>query len=377
MPPKQKVSALVPVLILSGVVVFGLIVWMLVSIPGNVKSVFGPASPALSSVQKLRLSVRLWFGQDRLTQAAGNNPQPVSFEIRQGESIRSVANSLKQAGLITDTDLLVDYLVYSGLDTRIQSGRYELRQTMTMMEIAWELLDSTPDHVVFGLLAGWRLEEAANTIGSSGLSFTKSEFEEAVHLKTESFDLSFYGHPHSLEGILAPGEYTFARITSVHDFISGLIQARTAQFTPDMLHALSDRGFTPYQALILASVVEREAIVDEEKPLIASVFYNRLAVGMRLESDPTTQYALGYNSQQNTWWTNPLSLENLRFDSPYNTYVSPGLPPAPICFPSEAALQAVAYPAETDYYFFRALCDNSGKHDFSVSFEDHVQKECR
>jgi UPF0755 protein len=116
---------------------------------------------------------------------------------------------------------------------------------------------------------------------------------------------------------------------------------------------------------------------EEEMPLIASVFLNRLAAGMKLDSDPTVQYALGYNPGKETWWTNPLSLEDLQFDSPYNTYLYPGLPPGPIASPGLAALQAVAFPAQTPYYYFRADCGGAGKHAFAETFEEHIQNECR
>ena len=111
-----------------------------------------------------------------------------------------------------------------------------------------------------------------------------------------------------------------------------------------MRAGFANPGLSVYQAVILASIVERESIQDEEMTLIASVFLNRLNIGMTLGSDPTIQYALGFDSVQNTWWKNPLSLADLKFDSPYNTYIYAGLPPAPISNPSLDALQAVAFP---------------------------------
>ena len=128
--------------------------------------------------------------------------------------------------------------------------------------------------------------------------------------------------------------------------------------------------------MILASIVEREAVKDEEKPLIASVYLNRLKIGMKLDADPTVQYALGFDFTNGTWWKNPLSLNDLQFDSPFNTYIYAGLPPAPIANPGLNSLQAVAFPAETPYYFFRAKCDGSGFHFFSETFEEHVANGC-
>ena len=111
-------------------------------------------------------------------------------------------------------------------------------------------------------------------------------------------------------------------------------------------------------------------------PLIASVFLNRLKIGMKLESDPTVQYALGYDRTGQTWWKNPLSQIDLQYDSLYNTYLYPSLPPGPIASPSLEALQAVANPLTSSYFFFRAKCDGSGEHLFAETFEQHVANEC-
>jgi UPF0755 protein len=97
---------------------------------------------------------------------------------------------------------------------------------------------------------------------------------------------------------------------------------------------------------------------------------------MKLDTDPSVQYAIGWNPDQNTWWTNPLTADDLKIQSPYNTYIYPDLPPAPISNPSLAALRAVAFPEQSSYYYFRARCDNSGLHTFSTTFEEHLNNAC-
>ena len=148
------------------------------------------------------------------------------------------------------------------------------------------------------------------------------------------------------------------------------------QVNAEIRAGFANQGLGLFEAVTLASMVEREAINDEEMPMLASVFYNRLLVNQRLASDPTVQYALGYNTEQGTWWTNPLSLADLEIDSPYNTYLYPNLPPGPICNPGLAAMRAVAFPAQTPYYYFRAACDGSGNHLFAETFEQHLANEC-
>ena len=135
------------------------------------------------------------------------------------------------------------------------------------------------------------------------------------------------------------------------------------------------QGLNLFQAVTLASIIEREAVVDEERGLIASVFLNRLRAGMKLEADPTVQYALG-QQPDGSWWKSPLTADDLALDSLYNTYRYPGLPPGPIANPGLESLRAVAFPEQTEYLYFRAACDGSGLHTFARTFEEHLQNAC-
>jgi UPF0755 protein len=179
------------------------------------------------------------------------------------------------------------------------------------------------------------------------------------------------------EGFLAPGKYVLPRSTSAEQLVFLLLQQSSVGLTPELRSGFSAHGLTVFQAVTLASIIQREAVEAEEQPSMASVFLNRLAAGMRLETDPTIQYALGFDPVTNSWWKSPLSVDDLAIQSPYNTYQNPGLPPGPISNPSLSALQAVAYPAQTPYYFFRARCDGSGLHDFSETFDQHLQSGCQ
>ena len=173
-----------------------------------------------------------------------------------------------------------------------------------------------------------------------------------------------------------PGSYQFRRGTTAEDFVLILMQAFDEKVDRELRQGFERQGLSLFQAVTLASIVQRETVVEEEMPIIASVFYNRLASGIKLDTDPSVQFAIGYNSAQKTWWTNPLSATDLQFDSPYNTYLYPGLPPGPIASPSLNALRAVAFPAQTPYYYFRAACDHSGKHNFSETYPQHLQNGC-
>jgi UPF0755 protein len=141
-----------------------------------------------------------------------------------------------------------------------------------------------------------------------------------------------------------------------------------------MRQSYGAQGFGVREAVTLASIIQREAVVAEERPLMAGVFLNRLNQGILLQADPTVQYAVGYQAENASWWKSPLSLADLQSSSPYNTYVHSGLPPGPISNPGLGALSAVAEPIETEYLFFVADCtaEVRGSHIFSQTFEEHL-----
>ena len=356
--------------------VIAAITWVVLTIPDRAAASFGPASPALGNFQLYSYAFRLEFQKEKLLSPVKTDLHELKVTIKEGDSIQVIADTIDQSGLLADRDLFIDYLVYSGLDTRIQAGNHTLTSQMNAVEIAQELIDPNPDEVIFGLLAGWRVEEIATLIPASGLNFNSEDFLERVQNPSGLVDNDFWGSPSTLEGLLAPGEFTVGRDTNLDDFLLQLKNRQMLNFTPGLIDRLAEQGLTPYEGLILASIVEREAVVDEEKPMIASVFLNRLAIGMRLDSDQTVQYAAGYNAIQATWWSNPISWEQLQIDSPYNTYIYSGLPPAPICTPSLKAIEAVAFPEDSPYYYFRAACDGSGKHLFAETYEEHLLNEC-
>ena len=180
-----------------------------------------------------------------------------------------------------------------------------------------------------------------------------------------------------MEGFLFPDTYILSRTNSAEKIVNEFVRNFGLHLSIDMTNGFQKQGLTVYQAVTLASIVEREAVHDEEKPVIASVYLNRLRINMKLDADPTVQYALGYNATQGTWWTNPLSLDDLKFDSTYNTYLYSNLPPTPIANPSLKSLQAAAFPAETTYYYFRAKCDGSGYHSFAETFDEQVANGCQ
>ena len=164
--------------------------------------------------------------------------------------------------------------------------------------------------------------------------------------------------------------------STAEDLVRVALDRYAQEITGELRSGFATQDLSIYQATILASIVQREAVVADEMPVIASVFLNRLTAGAKLDSDPTVQYALGNVPGRGGWWVNPLSTRDLQLDSPYNTYLYAGLPPGPIGSPGEEALRAVAFPAQTPYYYFRARCDGSGRHTFAETYEQHLKNAC-
>jgi len=342
--------------------------------PVMVERSFGPASPRLRDDQKLTYALELLWNSGNLMEPANPSGPEQVFVIEQGESATSISDRLEEAGLIRDSRTFREYLIWSGIDTTIQSGVYRLAPSMTAVEIARQIQSSVLTEVSFYILPGWRAEEIAAALPTSGLSIPPQDFLVAVsHPAAPPYFLTA-GAP--AEGFLLPGRYPLSRTISADQLVAAFLADFDKALTPELRNGFTAHGLTIVQAVTLASIVQRETVVDEEMPVIASVFYNRLAAGMKLETDPTVQYALGFNAAQNTWWTNPLSMDDLKVDSPYNTYLYPGLPPTPISNPGLTALEAVADPAQTDYYYFQARCDNSGRHNFAATFGQHLQNAC-
>lgn len=347
------------------------------TVPAQAAQHFGPPTAGLSAVQRYTLSATLLLQAGDLEKPFDPNGAPQVFRVETGESVASIAQRLHQQALIPDAGAFRAYLQYSGLDTAIQAGDYTLSPALSPIELAHSLRSAISASVPFHVLPGWRVEEIAAALPTSGLNIAPEDFLAAAraHPSNYGFSLELPASAGS-EGFLYPGLYDLPRETDAAGLVSLLLGQFFASVEPGIGEGLAQQGLTLPEGVILASIIEREAVLDEEMPMIASVFYNRLAIGMKLDSDPTVQYALGYNAAQQTWWTNPLSAADLQMISAYNTYQQAGLPPAPICNPGASALSAAAYPAQTPYYYFRAACDGSGRHVFATTYEEHLANGC-
>ena len=357
----------------SVIAVFVCVFVFLYYLPARASLLYGPPARQLSISNRIEYSMRLLSYGDELTTPLNTSGTEQKFQVEQGESVNSIANRLELSGFISNAQAFYDYAVYTGIDTTIQSGDFSISPAQSIIDIAQALQKFSPADATLVILPGWRMEEIAASLSTSGLEFTSEAFFSAANNPPQ---VLAFASPSTMEGFFYPDTYVIPREATVDRALDIIARNFTVHLTTDMQNAFTNQGLSVLQAVTLASIVEREAIHIEEAPQIASVYLNRLAIGMKLDADPTVQYALGYQADTGTWWKNPLSLDDLAVPSPFNTYQTVGLPPTPISNPSIEALNAVAFPTPSSYYYFRAACDGSGYHVYSVTLEEQIANAC-
>ena len=312
-----------------------------------------------------------------LTKAVSNDPTPQQFVVAQGESVAEIGSNLQQQGLLRDGDLFRLYVRYNNLDSTINAGVFTLRPNMNIQEIAQTLQRAVAAETQITIPEGKRMEEVAELLQEQ-LNINADEFLRLARRADYNYAfLKDLPDGASLEGYLFPDTYRLPQNPTAQDVLLKMLDNYGEKVQPLMEQAKA-AGKTPREVLTLASIVEREAVIASERPTIASVYLNRLKIGMALQADPTTQYALGYQPDQKTWWKQGLTTDDLKYNDPsgYNTYVSPDMPPGPIASPGLSSIEAVITPAETSYLYFVASCSKDGSHQFSVTFEEHQSKIC-
>jgi UPF0755 protein len=336
--------------------------------------------PGLSfeSPDDLYFSAVLYYRYEELTTPAGDDSTPVPFVIEPGETASGIASRLEEEGLISNASLFKTYVRFHKLDANLEAGEHILNQTMTMEEVAAELLYAQLREIQITILPGWRLEQIAEMLAKE-TSINSEEF--LLIARTGSFNYPFLADRPagaSLEGYLVADTYRIPANADATMLVHRLLETFDQRVTPQIRRDAQAQGLSLHQLVALASIVEREALVDAERPIVASVYLNRLAEKLPeadgyLRADPTFQYVRGYDPGTGRWWA-PFQVDDVRaLDSLYNTFLYKGLPPGPICSPSLESLRAVANPAETEYLYFYAIGD--GSHAFAETYKEHLENQ--
>ncbi|MCY4118368.1 MAG: endolytic transglycosylase MltG [Caldilineaceae bacterium] len=327
------------------------------------------------------LAMNLRLNEDQLQIPAGTDPRPRPFTINLGEPARFISARLAAAGFIRDAELFNLYLRVNGLDRNIEAGNFMLADSMTIPEIAQELQQARFEEVVVTIPEGFRAEEIAERLAENfvidGERFlTAVRQPRGLSLFSQYDFLQKLPEGASLEGYLFPDTYRFPVNVSGPEIVlaSMLDNFENRVGTEGLIGGSS--GLSDNNLITLASIVEREAVQEDERPLIASVYLNRLnsacpdVGGRYLQADPTVQYAKGTTGN---WWWKPQTIEEYaQVQSLYNTYLHPGLPPGPIASPGLLAIEATRNPDQTIYCFFLATGED-GRHVFALTLAEHEQ----
>jgi len=321
--------------------------------------------------EELAIYVMLQSRADEINAPVSDDATEVDFTIEPGESALAVAQKLEAEGLVSDANLFRQFLRYNKLDASLEAGDYILRRNMNMMEIGQALQKAIAKEVVITIPEGWRAEEIADMLTNEGV-MDGDAFLQVVRDGTAVESNILFDRPsgQSYEGYLFPDTYRLPVNATPEDLIDRMLDNLASKLPANAIELAASRGLKLYDVLTVASIVEREAVFDDERPIIASVYLNRLQQGMYLQADPTVQYAMGYQPDSGQWWNTPVTLDEYSgVDSPYTTYLNPGLPPGPIANPGINSILAVLEPADTNFLFFVAY--GEGRHIFAETYEEH------
>lgn len=277
------------------------------------------------------------------------------FVIAKGAKVSEIAKKLKEENLIKSEFAFKFYVKQNNLTNKLQAGSYKLSPLMSVLDIL-KALQSGSEDVWVTLIEGWRIEEMAAELNQE-LKIDKAEFLKSAK-----------------EGYMFPDTYLFPKEATVEYITSTLRKTFDARFTPELRSRIRSQGLTEDQGVILASIVEREARSDGVRKMVASILLKRFKIGMVLNADATVQYALGFQKGENPpaggWWKRHLNRDDLKVDSPYNTYLHSGFPPTPIASSGLSSLTAVANadPATPYLYYYH---DSKGNSYYAKTLEEH------
>lgn len=301
------------------------------------------------------------------------------FVIQQGETTGSIAERLAGQSLVPHPALFRFWVQWKGAEGRLQAGEYRLRQGMTMDEIIDSMLAARARDVAVTFVEGRRLEEFAEALDGANVGIEGQRFLELARRGNFAYEF-LDGKPQgaTLEGYLFPDTYrVIPGKTTAEELIHQMLKRFGETATPQLREqAQRTTGLSLHQTVILASIIEREAQVRDERPRIAAVYTNRLRDRECLCADATIQFGIG---KPGDWW--PVLRQQVRLiepQNPYNTYTNAGLPPSPIASPGASSLQAAADPERTAYkYYVRDDVKNDGSHQFALTLAEHEQNIAR
>lgn len=304
---------------------------------------------AILAIIVLVVVASLWWNNG-LQAADPNNKETKIFLVSPGQSVRVIVNNLKSQGLIKDPIVFFLETKRLQLDKKIQAGDFRLSPSMNADQVVNTLIKGRLD-IWVTVPEGFRAQEIADLLKNNIPTYEESWRNALVEN----------------EGYLFPDTYLIPRDADIN-LVLALFRGNFDRKYAEAEQAKT-ADLTTEEAVIIASMIEREARFDNDRRLVSSVLANRLRIGMALQIDATVQYLIGYQENEKRWWKRSLTRDDLRVNSPYNTYLNPGLPPTAISNPGMSAIQAALNPVESDYIYY--VSDSTGKLHFAETLEEH------
>ncbi len=288
-----------------------------------------------------------------------SNNNKVSVVVEEGATTESIGDALEEKGVIGSTFIFKIKSKMAGNDGKYQPGVYSLSPSQSMTEIMDIIVSGKSDVARFTIPEGYTTEQTMDVIVKKGL-VTEEEFMDEV--ENGDFDYRFLSDspsgPTRLEGYLYPDTYEVYKNATAHDIIDRMLSQFNALVTDEDYDRASELGMDMREIVTIASLIERETKVADERAKVASVVYNRLDIGMKLQIDASIQYILDEPKEH-------LLYSDLAIESPYNTYLNAGLPPGPICSPRIECIEAALHPEDTKYIYYVMKPELDGSHNFS------------
>ena len=303
-----------------------------------------------------------WIYSQVVEPYRGYSEPEVFVEIPPGSSTASIAKRLVDAGVVRDARTFQVGLWISGRSRSLRAGEYRFDAPLHALDVIDKIARGDVYRRRLTFREGLTISEMARVFEERGFG-NAADFRKAAGNASLILDLD--PGATDLEGYLFPETYALPRGTTAAAVVTQMVDAFKNALTPEIRSNATTAGLSVRQLVTLASLVEKETGTASERPLVAAVYANRLKIGMGMQADPTVIYAL----QKAGTYTGNLRRDDLQFDSPYNTYRYPGLPPGPIAAPGKASLEAAAKPADVDYLYF--VSKNDGSHVFASSLEEH------
>ena len=288
--------------------------------------------------------------------------QVVYVEIKSGMSAGDISDELVRRGVLTDKFSFWWRVKRSGAASKFKSGMYAMHPNMTADEVLTKLINGDTAEVKFTIPEGFGVKEIAKRLADEGLVDEQEFLAKAKDFAPYPYIDRKSDIRYACEGFLFPDTYILHEDATVDGILKMMAKDFDNRLTPDLRARAKAMNLSLHELITLASLVEKEAMYEEDRAIIAQVFFKRLRVGMPLQSDTTLQYLLDAPKED-------VSLEDTRIESPYNTYQHRGLPPGPIASPGMASIKAVLYPADTDYLYF--VADRQGHNHYSTNYSDH------